>query len=98
MGQNPVLTHNRPAAISHFLSLHTAAHRGTTKQPETSDTALLSMATPARWGLVLGASFLLVAFCGAAELNDDFANNLLTDLAPYVPSQAPKDKSSPCYF
>lgn len=97
MGLNPVLTHNRAAAISLLLSFHTAPRRSRAKQLETFGTAFLPMAIPGRCALVLGASFLLVAFCGAAELNDDFANNLLTDLAPYVPSQASKDKISPCY-
>lgn len=32
----------------------------------------------------LGLASLLVGCCSAAEFSDDFADNLLTDLAPYV--------------
>lgn len=34
--------------------------------------------------IVVGMAALWPGGCAAAEFGDDFANNLLTDLAPYV--------------
>lgn len=42
------------------------------------------MTGPTKSALLVGIVASLVTGCTAADLGDDFANNLLTDLAPYV--------------